>query len=262
MWKNEARFKHLSAADAEHEAALASFGMIIGGLVLRATPRGNSLGAIGAEELRDAILSSQNFVDLQSLLATCWALGVPVVHLRVFPLETKAMHAMVVQSEGRFAILLGRDSNYPAPIAFTLAHEIGHIAQGHVGQSPALVDMDELDGDSSDDQEKEADTYGLTLLTGRGDPAIETNVDQFNSTMLAKAVLDAAPRYRIEPGALALCLAYRRKAWPVAMAALRLIYPEPREVWREVNSIADLQLSWDAIGPEAADYVRRILGAG
>ncbi len=34
---------------------------------------------------------------------------------------------MVVNADGRFAILLGRDASYPAPVAFTLAHELGHV---------------------------------------------------------------------------------------------------------------------------------------
>ena len=61
--------------------------------------------------------------------------------LRIFPLKNKAMHAMVVRVRGRYAILLGRDATYPAPVAFTLAHELGHVLLGHLGDAPALVDL-------------------------------------------------------------------------------------------------------------------------
>lgn len=261
VWKNEARFKHLTAADAALEAALASFGMIIGGLLLRATPVHGSLVGVSADDLRSAILTNRDFVDLQSLLATCWGLGIPVVHLRVFPLETKAMHAMVVQSEGRHAILLGRDDSYPAPIAFTLAHEIGHIALDHLESAPALVDMEEPDGQSTDDQELAADRFALAVLTGREEPVIETSLAEFNAPTLAASVLKAGPQLRIEPGVLGMCLGHQRNAWALARAAMRFIYSEPHEVWRSVNGIANLELDWNAIGEESAHYLGRVLGA-
>lgn len=262
VWKNEARFKHLSAADAPMEAALASFGMVVGGLLLRATKPAGDIGGIEAFALREAILAGRPFVDLQALIATCWGVGIPVVHIRIFPLDTKSMHAMVVRSGERCAILLGRDASYPAPVAFTLAHEIGHITLRHLENTAALVDMEESQKSSDDNEESQADRFALALLTGSDDPQIETDKNQFNAPTLANAVLRAGPRHRIEPGALALCLAHQRGQWPVAMSALKFIYDQPLEVWREVNSIADHQLDWLAIGEEAADYVRRILGSG
>lgn len=259
VWNDEARFKHLTAQDLAQKAALTSFGMSVGRLLLRATP-GAAIEIAQAEAIREAILSASPFVDLGSLIATCWALGVPVIHLRVFPLEAKSMHAMVVHVDGRFAILLGRDAGYPAPVAFTLAHELGHVMLGHLGDAPALVDLEDpalaTDGD---EQEDEADRFALTLLTGSAEPDIQTNLDHFNAPTLAAAVLDAAGRYAVEPGTLALCLAHRRHAWPVAMSALKFIYSERKPAWREVNGIADGELDWDAIGDEAAHYLRNVM---
>lgn len=170
------------------------------------------------------------------------------------------MHAMVVTIGARFAILLGRDSSYPAPIAFTLAHELGHIMLGHLDGAPALVDLeDPALASDYDEQEVEADRFALTLLTGSPEPDIQTNLDTFNAPTLAKAVLRAAGPYAVEPGTLALCLAYGRKLWPVAMSALRFIYRESKPAWREVNGIADSELQWDALGDEAANYLRNIM---
>lgn len=261
VWNDEALFKRLSVEDARQRAALTSFGMTVGRSLLRATPPGPSLAGIGASELRDAVLAGRDFVDLASLLAACWALGVPVIHLRVFPLDTKSMHAMVVSSGGRHAILLGRDATYPAPVAFTLAHEIGHAALGHLGEAPALLDMDDPAIEAPrDEQEAHADRYALTLLTGRADPTFETERDRFNAPTLARAVREAAVRYRIEPGTLALCLAHRRRAWPVANAAMKLIYDSPRPVWLEVNGIAALQLDWGAVTADTAAWLRTVMG--
>jgi hypothetical protein len=262
IWNDEARFKHLSTEGRIERSVLASYGIAIGRLLLRAT-QGINVDVGGAADLRAAILAAHPYVDLQSLLTTCWALGIPVIHLRVFPLEAKAMHAMVVTAGGRFAVLLGRDASFPAPIAFTLAHEIGHIVLQHLEGASALVDLDDpAVADDGDAEEREADAFALTLLTGSPEPDIQTNVDTFNAPTLAGAVLDAGPRYRVEPGTLALCLAYRRNVWPTANAALRYIYAESKPVWREVNGIADLELDWDSIGDEGAHYLRNVMTDG
>jgi hypothetical protein len=259
VWNDEARFKYVSTEDAAQRAALTSFGVSVGRILLRATS-GVPIGVRDAVELRNAILKGARFVDLNSIIATCWALGIPVIHLRVFPLEAKSMHAMVVGFDHRFAILLGRDASYPAPVAFTLAHEIGHIMLGHLADAPALVDLeDPATAGDGDEQEGEADRFALTLLTGSSDPDIRTNLERFNAPTLAKAVLEAADGYAVEPGTLALCLAHRRNAWPVAMASLRFIYAERKPAWREVNGIAIRQLNWNVLGDEAADYLRSVM---
>ncbi len=259
VWNDEARFKNLDVEHDEHRAALTSFGMSVGRLLLRAAPGGQT-DALGAEALRAAILAGSAFVDLGSLVATCWALRIPVAHLRVFPLEAKRMHAMVVGVDGRHAILLGRDAGYPAPVAFTLAHELGHIMLGHLAGVPALVDVeDPALARGGDEEEDAADRFALTLLTGSSEPDIRANLERFNAPTLAAAVLRAAPPNGVEPGTLALCLGHRRRAWPVAMAALGYIYAERKPAWREVNGIAGSELEWDRLGDDSAEYLRHVM---
>ncbi len=265
VWNDEAKFKHFSAEDEAHKAALTSFGITIGRVLIRATPEGGALKGLNADVIREAILSSQQFVDLGGLLALCWGVGIPVIHLRVFPLETKSMHAMVVEVNGRYAILLGKDASYPAPTAFTLAHELGHAVLGHLSGAPALVDLkDPAMVSDPDDQEKEADRFALELLTGRADPVITTSLGSFNAPTLASAVIKAAPAYRIEPGTLALCVAHRTGSWPMAMSALKFIYGggNARPIWRDVNTYAETQIDWSEIGAESGEYLGKVMGQG
>ena len=260
VWKDTARFKHLKAGDAGQQSILNSFGVSVGRLILSATEEGQGLSGMDWLTLRDAILAGHQYVDLQNLVATCWGLGVPVIQLRVFPLEAKRMHAMVVESGGRFAILIGRGGSYPAPTAFTLAHEMGHIARRHLEGVSALVEVeDPALARDRDAEEEEADAFGLALLTGSPEPDIQTNIDNFNAPTLADAVLRASGEYRVEPGTLALCLAYRRNVWPVAMSSLRFIYGQTLDVGEWINRVADRNIDWERISDDAGDYLRNLM---
>ncbi|HXH42388.1 MAG TPA: hypothetical protein VNK51_00925 [Bradyrhizobium sp.] len=261
VWHDTARFKHLSGEGAAQKAALASFGVAVAHLLLQGVG-GGAAHPPPANDLRNAIREGgAPFVDLTSLLATCWGLGIPVIHLRVFPLATKAMHAMIVEANGRFAVLLGKDAQYPAPVAFTLAHELGHAALGHLNGASAIIDLDDpIESEQEDDDEKAADRYALALLTGSPEPDIQTNIDKFGARQLADAVKEAGPKRGIEPGTLALCYAYRTENWARAMAALRYIYTDRKPVWSEVNQVANGQIDWAAMSEDSAEFLRTIMG--
>ncbi|MDO9501400.1 ImmA/IrrE family metallo-endopeptidase [Falsiroseomonas sp.] len=260
VWRDTARFKHLADVGVEARAALNSFGASVGGALVRSTTPGPGLGGISAAELRGMLLDSSTTVDLLGLLTACWSTGTPVVHLRVSPLAAKSMHAMVVGNGGRHAVLLSRDARYPALTAFTLAHEIGHIALGHVSGSGIIVDAeDPASGADGDNEELAADRYALELLMGSPDPDIRINFDSFNSAELADAVLRAGSEYGVEPGTLALAVAYRRNAYPVAIAAMRLIYGAGSPVWEAVNQVAARELDLTDAGSDSTAFLARIL---
>lgn len=260
VWRDHTKFKHLSAETEEQQAIIAAFGSSIGRLLIQACPAEPRSASVGAGELREAILTGRKFVDLQALIGTCWALGIPVIEPRLFPMSSKLMHAMAIGAEGRHAILLAFNTGYPARLAFMLAHEIGHVALGHMGETGAIVDLDEAGRPGElDEQEIAANHFALELLTGSSEPNFTTNLPRFNSATLGHAVLAAAEQYRIEPGTMALCLGYQHNKWPVATSALKYVYPQTRELWRDINRTAEDQLSWDLIGEDSAIFLRRVL---
>ena len=260
VWRDRARFKHLIAGDGMPIAALNSFGTSVGRSLIEATEGTGHLVGLSAAQLR-GILLEMGVPDLPGLLTACWAFGVPVAHLHVWPLAQKAMHAMVVGQHGRHAILFSREASYPAMVAFTLAHEIGHIALGHVPADDILVDAEDPAGTADHDEEEiAADHFALEVLLGDPDPDIRINFDTFNHAELADAVMRAGPEYGIDPGTLALAVAYRRNVWPVAMAAMRLIQPKPIVVSNLVNRVARSQLDLDRLGSDSAIFIERTLG--
>lgn len=261
VWRDSARFKNLGSQTTEQQAAITSFGTAVGRSLIKATYGSGPIAGVSAQQLRMAILGSCGVVDLHSLLATCWSVGVPVAHLHIVPLEAKLMHAMVIGQGSRQGVLLARDASYPAPIAFTLAHEIGHVALNHLGSDGALIDAeDPATSAGTDPEEAEADRYALELLTGTPEPVIITSKVAFSGRQLAAAAIAAGSARGIEPGTLALCAGYQTGKWPAAMAALKYIYPGPAPVGDRINRLAGAQLDWAALGADTSDHLRAVLG--
>ena len=264
VWKDPARFKHLSGETDIEKWALTSFGRALGSMLLSGTTAGSSLEGTSANFLRSAILDRQPFVRLVDLLSLCWSIGIPTVHLRVFPWPQKRMAAMSVNTGDGNAILLGKDSQYPAQIAFYLAHELAHLSLGHLKENEVLVDLEPKVGSGQppepDPEEIAADAFALELLTGDPNPVVLPAEYTGDTRSLAKVALDIAAKVRIEPGTLALCFGYSTGDWATAMGALRHIYRTPKPVWREVNSIAMSQLSLSALPEDTFLYLKNVLG--
>lgn len=222
---------------------------------------GISPGQHSALEIRNTILSSQPFVRLVDLLALCWALGIPVGHLRIFPLKAKRAAAMSVRMNDRFAVLLSKESDYPAWVAYYLAHELGHIMLGHLASSPVVVDFEADDESPADPQETDADRFALELLTGESDPIVVSNAERPGARQLARRALEVSTELRVEPGTLALCFGHSTHDWATANAALRYIYNEKRPTWSAVNGIAATQTDSSRVPEDSRGFFAAVLGA-
>jgi hypothetical protein len=263
VWRDETKFKRLTAAASAEEQALSSFGCAVARTAVAGTAAGESAATYSAGDIRDAILQgTAPFVHAEALLAFAWGVGIPVLQLRIFPLAQKRMHAMTAAVGGRAAVLLARDSSYLAPMTFTLAHEIGHVMLGHLAGATAVVDLEDplVSPEPDDDEEAAADRFALELLTGQPEPVVLTNVARFSATQLANAVAEHGPRLGIEPGVLAMCAGHSTKKWEKVYGSLKIITPGQQDVSGWLNSIADRQLDWSAMPDDSQDYLRVVLG--
>jgi hypothetical protein len=263
VWHDEARFKNLTSEGEPEQSALASFGMALGSVLAGGVSSEFRLAGQPAAGLRGLVLGQgRPFLSLADLLSLSWALGVPVVHLRILPGPNKRMAAMSVKIGGRCAVLLARDSMFPPHAAFYLAHEIAHIALEHLATNSAIVDLEPAGaiGRPRDQEEHAADRYALELLTGMPDPVVLPTGGKYSAKELGRVARSASSGLHIEPGTLALCFGYATMDWATANAAMRYIYSDEKPVWREINQVAVRQLALNEIADDDRRYLLKVLG--
>jgi Zn-dependent peptidase ImmA (M78 family) len=167
-------------------------------------------------ELRKTILSACGIVNLESLLAWCGRVGIPVMHIADMP--AKKMLAVAIRSNGKFAIVLSRKGT-TSEMLFWLAHELGHIALGHLVLDGFLAD--EKEAAEQDTDEVEANDFAIKLLNGR--PANYALGHFMTAQNFAAAAVQYGKANAIDPGHVILNVAKNMKAFALGKAALKFL---------------------------------------
>lgn len=150
--------------------------------------------------LREAILGSgRDWVDLEGLLKECWTSGIPVIYAK--HLAGKKMDAMAVNVEGRPAIMVARASQFRSYVAFWIAHELGHIALGHLNDWSVIADA-KINRASDDALEQAADQYALALLFGNSEIAYKYAGDVAYPDALAVGSKKLGLQTHVDPAAI------------------------------------------------------------
>jgi Zn-dependent peptidase ImmA (M78 family) len=162
-----------------------------------------------ASAIRDHILATgAKWVGLAELIDLCWAYGIPVLHLASPLLAKKKMDGIAMSINGRPSIVLSnvRKSGF---LLFHLAHEIGHIALGHLGANSAIVDDDfeEQAKNSKSADEVAADRFALELLTGNPDFTLRLQT-KMKAEPLARLAASSAVEMKIAPSQLVMSCAH------------------------------------------------------
>lgn len=174
-----------------------------------------------AEQVRRHILSSgRPWVDLEGLLEYCWQVGIPVVHLASALMKRK-MDGIAMATKGRPTIVLSsrKACGY---LLFHLAHELGHVALGHLDPNGAIVDNDiQEDSNGKDEAERAADAYALELLTGKQPQLKLTSF--YKAPILARMAIDYGKQHSIDPTHVVLNSAHNGNFWPLCTATLNVL---------------------------------------
>jgi hypothetical protein len=266
LFPSQARFKNLAGESELEREGISSFGRAVAKMLLAATPPRATIAEAGlsAGDLREELLRLGQFrnVGLGDLLALCWGTGIPVAYLRVFPWDQKRMAAMTVRIADRWAILLARDSRYPAPIAFWLAHELGHVILRHISGEGVIVDLgNEAAPEPSDPEEASADAFALELLTGEERPVVlrDPSGAPPSAAGLAKAAVERSAALGIEPGTLALCYGFSTKEWAIANGALGVLYPQVEPIAGQINELAIDRLDTTRLPADSLAFLDAVL---
>ncbi|OYT90553.1 MAG: hypothetical protein CFE43_17600 [Burkholderiales bacterium PBB3] len=208
-------------------------------------------------ELRAAILQKHSCVSLSALLAWCAEANIPVLHIHKLP--GKKMTGLVVREDGRFAIVLSKKGT-PAHLLFHLAHELGHIANGHLQENGFVADEKIGGADAGDADEKEADAYAIRLLNGKEvsyGPGASSVIR--SGVALYKAALARATQERIDVGHIILNYGNSQKNHPLANMALKSI-PGESDGIKVVNSAFVQALDASKLSDDQVELLKTATG--
>ena len=229
-----------------------------------------------ALEIRHTLGKDDHLVNFETLLDYCWSLGIPVLHVSQFPSKAKKPDGMATRFGEHYAIILSKNSRYSAWLLFILAHELAHIALGHLPENGVFVDDEknwttngaeaEQTGTSPqirEDEEKQANDFAIELLTGQVDTVYRLK-NRLNAEGLEEAALFFGQSYRVDPGAFVLN--YVRHVpngpyWPLANATLKRLEPDANAI-AKVHTTMRANLDWELLSDENQEFLLRVTGSG
>ena len=190
---------------------------------------------VDAAQLRSKIVSQNTWVGLAEILKYCTEIGIPILYLSHFPSGTKKMDGLAFEVDGRpvIALTVSKKHGY---LAFDLAHELGHIALGHVTGNKCVIDQ-KIDRESEDEDEKSANRFALELLTGTPDCKIVPTGRNLNGQELAAAALRYGTNNKVDPLHVILNYGYATGHWGSANIALSKLAGNEPDDQTLVNSI-------------------------
>ena len=211
--------------------------------------------------LHETIVDSYGQVDLGSLALYCWNVGIAVVHVENWPRGVRRPDAVCVRHEGRPVILVVRAETAASKLLFYLAHEIGHIALGHISGEEALID-DEVNREAqnapvTDAEERAADDFALQLIRGADDISYPKRVG--SELELVVWAQTESKRTCVDAGHLILSWGELRQDWAAANTALRYLEqssPAPKRL----NDIAQTQVDFENLADDALDHLQVLTG--
>lgn len=201
-----------------------------------------------------------------SLLNLCWAHGVPVIPLPNLPVGVRKMDGAALQVGKRPVVVLAKKKSSRAWLSFILAHEMGHIALGHLQPGSSIIDISlqetatYLSESASDVQERDADSFALETMGGAAVAAeIQTWLPMAAPVEIAVNARKAATKHQIEAGHFILRHAFATRRWPEAMTALRFL---SEDLNPESALVAQLKehLKLDMVAEDLQDLVASVTG--
>lgn len=260
-------YKHRANVEPESLRAATSIASSLGQAVVTAMVRPYADNFGSAAEVTALVRKAGNgLVGLTSLIDACWQAGIPVIPLQNLPVGIRKMDGAVVKVGDRPVIIVSKKKSSRAWLAFIVAHEIGHIACGHLDRAGSIVDVSlqehsEYEAESTTDvQEQQADRFALAIFGGAEVERIVSAWSPWASPVeIAVLAREAARGLGIESGHLVLRYAFMTRRWPDAVSALRFL-SEDADAESIMKAALRRNLDLDSISTDMQDLVCQITG--
>ena len=212
-----------------------------------------------AQMIREEILSNHKTVSLESLLDYCWSKGIAVGYFNNFPKKIKKFAGLIQWQETFPVIILSAKHTHRAKFTFDLAHELGHLALGHL-EKGVLVD-EENEFNSNDNEEQQANEFAVQLLLDKYDNHLGKHKFQNAERLtryVCKILIPKLPN--IQPDAIILNYGWHNKnCFRQAMAALNILEVST-DGQKLINKYLADNLDWDMFSDETYEYLEKALG--
>lgn len=260
-------FKHRAGVEPSSLEAASFIAASLVHTILAAMPKKYEKLPNSAEETQGSVRQlGGGMVSFDALVDLCWQHGIPVIPLPHLPVGVRKMDGAALQDDGRPAIVIAKRKSSKAWLSFILAHEIAHVALGHLKPGSSIVDVSLQDmatyatESDQDRQEADADAFALRILGGGvAESIIATWPSRSSPVEIAAAARGAGRSVGIEPGHLVLRFAFKTRRWAESVTALGFLtedFDADGELIRKLMSHIDI----DLIAEDMQDMVMQITG--
>ncbi|TAL81997.1 MAG: ImmA/IrrE family metallo-endopeptidase [Candidimonas sp.] len=260
-------FKHRVNVDGSSLSAATYIASSLAQAILSALPSKYTPLPEGPMMLQSAVRKvGDGFLGFESLLALCWKHGIPVIPLPNLPVGVRKMDGAVLQVRNRPVIVIAKKKSSRAWLSFILAHEMGHIALGHLKPGSTIIDVSLQEtttyatDSSNDQQEADADAFALKAMGGSDVKSVISNwPSDLSPVELAVSARQASQRTKIEAGHFILRHAFDSKRWADAVSALGFLREDldPESI---LLSHLKAHLDLELVAEDLQDMVQQVTG--
>jgi hypothetical protein len=215
------------------------------------------------KELHQQILAMPGVscVKLPALLDYCWSRNIAVIHVDTCPVKKAGLDALVYRVNDRYVIIVVRKDGAEAGAraAFTIAHELGHIALGHVPENVGLIEDPSDEEKHLVDERKADDFAGVALSGGRYKSSWRHGAKRADT--LAERAESYEQEWRIDAGHILLRWGFETGMWKNAIGACKHLYPLPAPTHDFINDVARKRLDTSRVSRDTQDLLERTLVA-
>ena len=256
----DTKFKQRSSNNNQYPDVAQALASRVAELIAFATEINFTPLPTNVKEIRADILKLAPTINLTSLLKYCWSQGIIIAYFNNFP-ESKTIKkiAGLIQWQSNSpVIILSSTYTQSSRLAFDLAHELGHLALGHL-QDGLLID-EEINSNRDDDEENQANKFATELLLDNCDNSLLNKKIYRHEQLIKQAKEKAKENPTVKPEFIVLNHAWHNpNNWGFANKALDKLDPE-RKGQQIINEYLADRIDWDKLNDEKYEYLERVLG--